>query len=115
MQFMTGVSRFCRKVGPILLLAFLIQGCSTPLIDIDMNVGKCAPGTETEVGVCAGTTLTAQETLVNALGNSVTCNAGWKKCNPEGALPACARLPGNKKCTTVEQTPGQHNCVCQCK
>ncbi|MFZ1747632.1 MAG: hypothetical protein WBO24_14015 [Nitrospirales bacterium] len=93
------------------LLVFFLQGCTTPLVNVDVKVGKCAPGETIDgVGLCGAVDVTSQTTFTNAMGHSVTCAANTKKCQIEGDTTLCSR---GKKCTTVDQ--GGNQCVCKCQ
>lgn len=95
------------------LVLFFLQGCTTPLVNVEVKVGKCAPGETSQdngVGLCPAVTLQSQTTLSNAMGQSVTCAAGTKKCQVEGDTVWCTR---GKKCTTVDM--GGNQCVCKCQ
>ncbi len=94
------------------LVLFFLQGCTTPLVNVDVKVGKCAPGEtipDNEIGLCNAVNLTSPTSFTNAMGVPVTCASGTKKCQVEGTTVGCR----SGKCTTVEQTLNQ--CVCKCQ
>ena len=103
-------SKFMRmKWGMVvsgMFLVFILQGCTTPLFNVEVIVGECAPGDGTHPpGGCA--TQTAQ---AGGSYPGVTCTPGTQPCLNPGTTQGCR---GGKKCTNVEMGAG--NCVCQCQ
>jgi len=87
-----------------LLLAFFLQGCTTPLVNVDVKVGECAPGDENGIGLCQIGSVTPGQVY-----GGTTCQSGVH-CKNENTTAGC---PGRKRCKTVDQGGG--DCVCQCK
>lgn len=102
----TFMGRYCRKIVPILFFIFFVQGCHTPFIEVDVQVGKCAPGEGPQgPGGCQ-----TQTAVAGGSYPGVNCNVGTQPCLNPGSTQGCR---GGKKCTNVEQGAG--NCVCQCQ
>lgn len=91
-----------------IFLVLMLQGCTTPLVNVDVKVGNCAPGERADgPGLCQTQDVTSGQVYGN-----VTCQKG-KACLYEGSTAGCS---GRKKCTTVDQSSdGSGDCVCQCK
>jgi hypothetical protein len=104
------------RVTMLVLLCLMLEGCQKPIIetpgdvngDISEKTTNTSPPQELLSG-CSTVFVPENQTLINAMGNTVTCNAGSQRCLTEGR--ACRRA---KKCTTVERTPGVGDCDCWC-
>jgi hypothetical protein len=88
-----------------MFLVFMLQGCTTPFISVEVKVGECASGEPPGPGGCAPQTAVAGGSYPG-----VTCTPGTQPCLNPGSTQGCR---GGKKCTNVELGAG--NCVCQCK
>ncbi len=89
-----------------IFLVLMLQGCTTPLISVEVKVGECAPGQGPPgPGGCA-----TQTAVAGGSYPGVNCNVGTKPCLNPGSTAGCR---GGKKCTNVEMGAG--NCTCQCQ
>lgn len=86
-----------------IFLVLMLQGCTTPLFNVDVKVGNCPTGKDDGLGLCDTLPVTPGQVY-----GGVTCNSGVR-CKNEGSTAGCS---GRKKCKTVDQGGG--NCVCPC-
>lgn len=91
-----------------IFLVLMLQGCTTPLVNVNVKVGNCAPGERAGgPGLCE-----TVQVISGQVYGGVTCYSGVA-CKNEGSYAGCS---GRKKCTTVDQSSnGSGDCVCQCK
>lgn len=89
-----------------MFFVFMLQGCTTPLVSVDVKVGNCAPGKDDGPGACSTTAVPAG----GGTYGGTQCLTGVR-CTNEGTSYGCPRNSG-QKCKTVDQ--GGKDCVCKC-
>lgn len=112
------------------LAAFLIQGCTTPLVKVETQtiVGECANmGDEREIGLGACSEQNhngsatgfwnkdTQQVILDS--DNLSCTAaGSKKCRKQGSGTNCVTATGkNDNCySTYTNSPNPGSCFCAC-
>ena len=92
----------------VMLFAFVLQGCHTPFVNVEVKAGPgCEAGadsTRSSSGLCLTDTAVGQQV------NGLTCNSGVI-CEDEGE----DHCRGNKVCTTGLVSGFPDKCSCKCK
>lgn len=91
-------------------LFFILQGCTTPFVNVEVGSGKvCDKDAEESVTNLLGCNTSSVTTTISHDGLTCQPGSGSHICNPEGAK--CNRS-GSKVCDTVQVSGDKCGCIC---